>query len=135
MIEEFRDRHGVAVLHGWGMTEMSPVGAVNQPTVETADLRGGQLAAHVVKQGRALPGAELKLTDDNNRELPWDGVSFGALKVRGPWICSGYYRLEEGSDAHGPDGWFDTGDVATIDTNGYIKITDRAKDVIKSGGE
>ena len=135
MIEEFRDRHGVAVLHGWGMTEMSPVGVVNQPTVETVDLHGEQRATHVVKQGRALPGVELKITDDDNRELPWDGVSVGALKVRGPWICSGYYLLEGGSDAHDPDGWFDTGDIATIDTNGYIKITDRAKDVIKSGGE
>ena len=135
MIEEFRDQHGVAVLHGWGMTEMSPVGVVNRPTSFNADLSGAELAAHVVKQGRSLPGVELKITDDDNRELPWDGESFGALKVRGPWICSNYYRLEGESDAHGADGWFDTGDVATIDADGYVKITDRAKDVIKSGGE
>ena len=114
---------------------MSPVGVVNRPTSFNADLSGAELAAHVVKQGRSLPGVELKITDDDNRELPWDGESFGALKVRGPWICSNYYRLEGESDAHGADGWFDTGDVATIDADGYVKITDRAKDVIKSGGE
>ena len=135
MIEEFRDRHGVTLLHGWGMTEMSPVGVVNQPTTETIGLEGEALAAHLVKQGRPLFGVDIKIVDDDNRELPWDGESFGALKVRGPWICSGYYRLEGPSTAHDADGWFDTGDVATIDRNGYVKITDRAKDVIKSGGE
>ncbi|MGE0858393.1 MAG: long-chain-fatty-acid--CoA ligase [Gammaproteobacteria bacterium] len=135
MIEEFRDHHGVTLLHGWGMTEMSPVGVVNQPTTETIGLEGEALAAHLVKQGRPLFGVDLKIVDDDNRELPWDGESFGALKVRGPWICSGYYRLEGPSTAHDADGWFDTGDVATIDRNGYVKITDRAKDVIKSGGE
>jgi fatty-acyl-CoA synthase len=133
MIEEFRDRHGVEVLHGWGMTEMSPIGVVNRPNARTAKLSGAALQAHIVKQGRALPGVELKITDD--RELPWDGQTFGALKVRGPWVCRAYYRLEGGDDAHGEDGWFDTGDVATIDSDGYVKITDRTKDVIKSGGE
>jgi fatty-acyl-CoA synthase len=134
MMEEFRDNYGVRVLHGWGMTEMSPVGVVNTPNARTSQLTGDELKVHLVKQGRALPGVEIKITDDDNKSLPWDGIKFGALKVRGPWVCSGYYRVEN-SDAHQSDGWFDTGDVATIDINGCVKITDRTKDVIKSGGE
>lgn len=135
MMEEFRDRHGVEVLHGWGMTEMSPVGVVNRPTVQTARLDGPALQAHIVKQGRALPGVELKIVDASNRDLPWDGSSFGSLKVRGSWVCSAYYEADTASSAHDADGWFDTGDVASIDVDGYVKITDRTKDVIKSGGE
>ena len=134
MMEEFRDNYGVRVLHGWGMTEMSPVGVVNTPNARTSGLIGDELKTHLVKQGRALPGVEIKITDEDNRSLPWDGIKFGALKVRGPWVCSGYYRVKN-SDAHQSDGWFDTGDVATIDINGCVKITDRTKDVIKSGGE
>lgn len=135
MMEAFRDRHGVTVLHGWGMTEMSPIGTVNRPNSANRDLSGEALREQIVKQGRSLPMVEIKITDDDNKELPWDGVSFGALKVRGPCICSDYYRMEGESDAHDPDGWFNTGDVATIDPQGYVKITDRTKDVIKSGGE
>ncbi|MEQ8230424.1 MAG: long-chain-fatty-acid--CoA ligase, partial [Gammaproteobacteria bacterium] len=134
MIEEFRDNYDVTVLHGWGMTEMSPVGTVNRPNARTVELDGEALRAHVVKQGRPLPGVELRIVDEDGVEQPWDGRSFGALQVRGPWICSDYYRLDEPSAAHG-DGWFDTGDVAMIDPDGYVKITDRTKDVIKSGGE
>ena len=134
MIEEFRDSYDVTVLHGWGMTEMSPVGTVNRPNARTAGLEGEALRAHVVKQGRPLPGVELRIVDEDGVEQPWDGASFGALQVRGPWICSDYYELDEPSAAH-VDGWFDTGDVAMIDADGYVKITDRTKDVIKSGGE
>jgi len=134
MIEEFRDSYDVTVLHGWGMTEMSPVGTVNRPNARTAALEGEALRAHVVKQGRPLPGVELRIVDEDGVEQPWDGASFGALQVRGPWICSDYYALDEPSAAH-VDGWFDTGDVAMIDPDGYVKITDRTKDVIKSGGE
>ncbi len=134
MIEEFRDNYDVTVLHGWGMTEMSPVGTVNRPNARTAALEGEALRAHVVKQGRPLPGVELRIVDEDGVEQPWDGASFGALQVRGPWICSDYYELDEPSAAH-VDGWFDTGDVAMIDADGYVKITDRTKDVIKSGGE
>jgi fatty-acyl-CoA synthase len=79
-------------------------------------------------------GVEMKITGDDGAELPWDGKAFGTLKVRGPWVCAGYYRLD-GDDTHDADGWFDTGDVATIDPDGYMQITDRTKDVIKSGGE
>jgi acyl-CoA synthetase (AMP-forming)/AMP-acid ligase II len=134
MIEEFRDAHDVTVLHGWGMTEMSPVGTVNRPNVNTAALSGAALRDHVVRQGRALPGVQMRIVDEDGVELPRDGTSFGALQVRGPWVCSDYYRPEEPSSAH-RDGWFDTGDVAIIDADGYVKITDRTKDVIKSGGE
>jgi fatty-acyl-CoA synthase len=86
------------------------------------------------KAGHGIFGVAMKVVDDEGRELPWDGHSAGELKVRGPWVCSGYYRLEH-SDAHAEDGWFATGDVATIHPNGFLQITDRAKDVIKSGGE
>jgi fatty-acyl-CoA synthase len=86
------------------------------------------------KAGRPIFGVEMKITDDDGKELPWDGEAFGSLKVRGPWICSSYFKLE-GSDAHAESGWFETGDVATIDPRGYMAITDRTKDVIKSGGE
>jgi fatty-acyl-CoA synthase len=86
------------------------------------------------KAGRGFFGVEMRIVDDNGSELPWDGVAFGALQVRGPWVCSDYFRLEGNSATH-RDGWFDTGDVGTIDPQGYLQITDRTKDVIKSGGE
>ena len=135
IMEEFQDRHSVWVHHAWGMTEMSPVGTYNtlKPGMEVfSDNERWQVRA---KQGRGVFGVEMKITDDNNAELPWNGVAFGALKVRGPWVCSDYYRLEGESDAHDADGWFETGDVATIDAEGFMQITDRTKDVIKSGGE
>lgn len=135
MIEQFRDDFGVEVLHGWGMTEMSPLGTVNVHTPETIKYTGQKLQDHLIKQGRGLPGVELKITDEAGLSLPWDGVAFGTLKVKGPWVCSDYFNLEGPSDAHDVDGWFDTGDVASIDPNGCMKITDRTKDVIKSGGE
>lgn len=135
MIEEFRDDFGVQVLHGWGMTEMSPLGTVNTHNPQTIEYTGEAMQEHLVKQGRGLPGVELKITDEQGQELPWDGEAFGTLKVRGAWVCSDYYKLSTASSAHDGDGWFDTGDVASIDANGYMKITDRTKDVIKSGGE
>lgn len=135
MMEEFRDRHQVRVVHAWGMTEMSPLGTVNALTPETASLTGAALADQMCSQGRAIPGVELKITDDDNRELPWDGKASGALKVRGYWVCRDYYRLDGTGGAHDADGWFATGDVASIDPDGFMRITDRAKDVIKSGGE
>ncbi len=134
VMDEFREQHGVETHHGWGMTEMSPLGTVNCLKAEHADLDEEHKAAIRSKQGRAVFGVEMKVVDDDNNELPWDGKSFGALKVRGPWIASGYFRMES-SDAHDEDGWFDTGDVAFIDPEGYMQITDRTKDVIKSGGE
>ncbi len=128
------ERHGVALSVAWGMTEMSPLGTYNTPKPETADLTGGDRDRVRIKAGRAVYGVELKITDDENRELPWDDVAFGALKVRGPWVCRGYFKTDR-NDVHQADGWFDTGDVASIDPEGYMRITDRTKDVIKSGGE
>ena len=128
------DSHGVETRIGWGMTEMSPLGSVNSLKPEVMDLPEAELDTLRLKAGRPVFGVEMKITDDDGNELPWDGVAFGSLKVRGPWICSSYYKLDE-SDAHAEAGWFETGDVATIDPHGYMAITDRTKDVIKSGGE
>ena len=134
LIEAFRDEFGVAVEHGWGMTEMSPVGTYNAPKPAQVELSGDAAVQHMLKQGRILPGIDMKIVDGDGRELPWDGKQFGDLMVRGPWVCSGYYGEAPGS-ACDADGWFATGDVATIDPDGYMEITDRSKDVIKSGGE
>ncbi len=125
---------GTTVLHAWGMTETSPLGTVNSLTPEAAQLPTEQREALRRKQGRAVSGIELKITDDNDQQLPHDGKSFGALKVRGHWVASGYYK-RAGDSAFEEDGWFNTGDVATICPLGYLQITDRSKDVIKSGGE
>ena len=134
LIEAFRDEYGVGVEHGWGMTEMSPVGTYNAPKPAQAGLGKDAAVRHMLKQGRTLPGVDMKIVDAEGRELPWDGVAFGDLLVRGPWVCSAYYGEPAGS-ALDPLGWFATGDVATIDPDGFMEITDRSKDVIKSGGE
>jgi len=135
MIEEFRDKHGVEIRQGWGMTEMSPLGTCNSLKAGLESLSDDEKLDLATKAGRGIFGCELRIVDDEGRELPWDGVAYGALQVRGPWICSDYFRLEGSAGTHTEDGWFDTGDVATIDTQGYMAITDRTKDVIKSGGE
>jgi fatty-acyl-CoA synthase len=133
MMDTLIDRLKVQVIHGWGMTEMSPLGTT-----------GGLLAKHLAlpkeeqrkilqKQGHAIYGVDMKIVDDDGEELPWDGHSFGHLLVKGPWIVARYFR-DEGGDVL-QDGWFPTGDVATIDPDGFMQITDRSKDVIKSGGE
>jgi len=134
MSETFETRFGAFVIHGWGMTEMSPLGTVCNllPKHRGRDLQG-RLDLQT-KQGRAVYGVELKITGDDGRRLPHDGSAFGHLKVRGPWITSGYFK-GEGGDVLDGEGFFDTGDVATIDADGYMQITDRSKDVIKSGGE
>jgi acyl-CoA synthetase (AMP-forming)/AMP-acid ligase II len=134
LIEAFDDEYGIRVHQGWGMTELSPVGTYNAPTQATADLTGEAELRLREKQGRALYGIDLRIVDDAGAELPWDGAHSGHLQVRGPWVCSAYYGGAPGS-ALDPDGWFGTGDVATIDADGTMEITDRAKDVIKSGGE
>ena len=134
LIEAFRDEFGVAVEHGWGMTELSPVGTYNAPKPAQAELGKDAAVQHMLKQGRVLPGLDMKIVDGDGKELPWDGVAFGDLLVRGPWVCSAYYGDKPGS-AVDADGWFATGDVATIDPDGFMEITDRSKDVIKSGGE
>ena len=135
MIREFQDDHDVIVHQGWGMTEMSPLGTLNSPKAGMESLTDDESIAIATKAGRGIFGCELKIVDDDNNELPWDGVAYGALRVRGPWICNDYFKLEGKGGSQMEDGWFDTGDVATIDANGYLAITDRTKDVIKSGGE
>ncbi len=134
MIKVFQDSYGVEVIHAWGMTEMSPLGTLGSLKPEYAKLTGEEKLDVQQKQGTAPFGVEMKITDDHNKELPWDGKTFGRLKVRGPAVAKAYYRVDD-DPAFGKDGWFDTGDVATVDEYGYMQITDRAKDVIKSGGE
>ena len=133
MIKEFKEVHDVRVLHGWGMTEMSPIGLINQDKDTTKNLSGDAYLTQASKQGRPIPGVEIKIIDENGNDLPWNGKDVGNLLVRGPWVCRSYYDEDDGANFR--DGWFDTGDIASVDTNGYVLITDRAKDVIKSGGE
>ena len=135
IMEEFEERHGVYVRHAWGMTEMSPLGTVNVLKRETLQRSREEQYQVRVKQGIPPYGVEMKVVDDDDNELPRDGQSTGLLKVRGPFICSDYYQAGVASDAHDADGWFSTGDVGSIDAEGYLQITDRSKDVIKSGGE
>ncbi|USG62743.1 3-(methylthio)propionyl-CoA ligase [Sneathiella marina] len=134
MISTFVEDYGVNVVHAWGMTETSPIGTTGNLLKKHADLPESERIDIRTKQGRIVYGVELKITDDDNNELPRDGVAFGDLKVRGPWITSGYFK-GEGGDTLDEDGWFSTGDVGTLDADGYMQITDRSKDVIKSGGE
>ena len=134
MIETFEKDHNVDVVHAWGMTEMSPLGTACNLKKKHADLSLDEKIELSLKQGRAVYGVDMKIVDGKGKELPRDGKAFGNLLVRGPWITSGYFKAE-GGDAVDDDDWFDTGDVATIDADGYMQITDRSKDVIKSGGE
>ncbi len=134
MIETFMHRYGIEVRHAWGMTEMSPLGTVNSAKHAMRTETPDQFCDRQVKQGRVFFGVEMKIVDDDDNTLPEDGVAFGALKVRGPWVCRAYYN-DEGSGTHDADGWFATGDVATIDRERNMQVTDRSKDVIKSGGE
>ncbi|WP_407713486.1 3-(methylthio)propionyl-CoA ligase [Comamonas testosteroni] len=137
MITAFQDDYGVEVLHAWGMTEMSPLGTLCTLKNKHLDLPKDEQMKIRQKQGRAIYGVEMKIVNDAGDEQPWDGKSYGDLLVRGPWIIDSYYKgsgnpLVRGADGYG---WFPTGDVATIDPDGYMQITDRSKDVIKSGGE
>lgn len=133
MIERFERDLGVEVVQGWGMTETSPIGAINRPLPEHEKLPFDEIVQLRMKNGRGVWGVQLKITDDEGRPLPWDGESSGHLMVRGPWIASGYFRKEE--RILDDEGYFPTGDIATVNQEGYITLVDRAKDVIKSGGE
>lgn len=133
MIRSFEDDYGVQVLHAWGMTEMSPLGTVNTFKSRHADWPKAQRDVLQNKQGRVIFGVDMRIVDGDGHELPRDGKAFGDLHVRGPWICSEYFKGEGGNPL--VDGWFPTGDVATLDPDGFMQITDRSKDVIKSGGE
>ena len=134
MIEVFEKKYDVKVFHAWGMTEMSPMGTLGALKAGMEDWPLEKQIDVKVKQGRAIYTVEMKITDDDGNELPSDGKAFGHLMVRGPAIAGSYLK-GEGGNILDKDGWFDTGDVATIDEQGYMQITDRAKDVIKSGGE
>ena len=133
MIAAFRDQYGVDVLHAWGMTEMSPLGTLCTLKEKHKDLPEEDKMKLRLKQGRAIFGVDMKIVGDNGEELPWDGKTYGDLYVKGPWILDTYFKGEGGNPL--VDGWFPTGDVATIDADGFMQITDRSKDVIKSGGE
>ena len=130
----FRDEFGVDVIQGWGMTETSPMGTLSSMTPKTALLSPEEQLQFKLKQGHPPTGVDLKLTDDEGARLPHDGTTFGRLKIRGAYVAREYFR-GEGGDILDSEGFFDTGDVATIDEYGFMQITDRAKDVIKSGGE
>ncbi|WP_297514593.1 long-chain fatty acid--CoA ligase [uncultured Caulobacter sp.] len=134
MAEAFKRRYDVQTLQIWGMTETCPIGVVSTPTPSLAALGEAAMDEAIwTRQGRLQFGIELKVETETGAEAPWDGETSGALLVRGPWVVRRYFRKDE--DAARPDGWFDTGDIATLDAHGFMRITDRQKDVIKSGGE
>ncbi len=133
LLETLGDEYGVRVSQGWGMTEMSPVGAYNSPKRPDRDLRGPASLGLRLKQGRPFFGVTLGILDATGAEAPWDGITQGELVARGPWVCRSYFREDDAAvDAAG---WLRTGDIATIDSDGFVQITDRAKDLIRSGGE
>jgi fatty-acyl-CoA synthase len=133
MIDTLQEQFGVRVMHSWGMTEMSPIGTLNALKEKHQALPLASRRAIAATQGRLLFGVDMKIIDDAGNELPRDGHTFGNLMVKGPWICRRYFNSGDTNILQ--DGWFPTGDVATIDADGYLRITDRGKDVIKSGGE
>jgi fatty-acyl-CoA synthase len=134
LIESY-EKMGVNVLHAWGMTEMSPVGTACQLQDHHADLPDHEKWDIKAKQGYVIPGVEMRLMNEHGEELPWDGTTMGEIQVRGPWIARQYYQVDPTAETFTEDGWFRTGDVATISDDGYMHITDRTKDLVKSGGE
>jgi fatty-acyl-CoA synthase len=134
LVSRIEDRLGGQVRQIWGMTETSPLGVINTPLPEHAGEDAAAAQQRKLKQGRGLWGVDLRIVGEDGKELPRDGKSSGALQVRGPWTVGAYFK-QDGGEVFTDDGWFDTGDIATIDAQGYLRLTDRAKDVIKSGGE
>ena len=135
MIEAFKREHGIDIIHAWGMTEMSPLGSLNRLLGKMEDWPEDRQFGALSRVGKPAPCVEMKIVDDAGRELPWDGRSSGELLVRGPTVIRSYYKNAEAADQFTDDGWFRTGDVVTIDENALLQITDRTKDLIKSGGE
>ncbi len=135
MIAGFKQRHGMNVVHGWGMTETSPVASTAQLPGDLADADEEEQFDYIAMQGRPLPLVELRNRDAEGNVLPWDGESMGELEIRGPWVAAGYYETPEQAERWTEDGWFKTGDVVAMHPLGFIMIKDRSKDVIKSGGE
>jgi fatty-acyl-CoA synthase len=130
----YHDGVGVRILHAWGMTETSPLASICRPLAAHQDLAADELDQVLASQGRILPGVELRIAGDDGQALPWDGATVGEIQVRGNWIASSYYNDDSSSEKF-VDGWLRTGDVATVDSDGYIRIVDRTKDLVKSGGE
>ncbi|MGQ0465135.1 MAG: long-chain fatty acid--CoA ligase [Sporichthyaceae bacterium] len=130
LMARYLEKHGVRIVQAWGMTETSPIAAIANPP---RDLLGETELDWLSRTGRPIPGVEMRIVDDSNTVLPWDGQAIGEIECRGPWITGDYYRVENSGRFH--DGWLRTGDVGTIEPNGFVRITDRSKDVIKSGGE
>jgi fatty-acyl-CoA synthase len=135
LLEHYDKQFGASMMHAWGMTEMSPLGTVSRLKSYMRDWPEDQQYAVRATQGYPSVGVDLRIVDDEGREQPWDGQAMGEIQVRGPWIIRSYYDNPESADRFSADGWFRTGDVATIDPEGYVRITDRTKDLIKSGGE
>lgn len=137
LMQTMQQQYGVEVIHAWGMTELSPLGSVSRLKAKHQQLDEAAQQKLLIKQGRAIYGIDMKIVDDDGAELPWDGVNAGHLMVRGSWVIDSYFNGTESPlrSAGGEPGWFPTGDVATIDADGFMEITDRSKDVIKSGGE
>ena len=133
MIEAFQQRHEATVIHAWGMTETSPIGTVCALKRKHDPWSEDERVSQQLKQGRGVFGVDLRVVDEEGKELPRDGEAFGELQVKGPWVVSSYYRHDQ--PILDDEGWFSTGDVATLDPDGYMQITDRSKDVVKSGGE
>jgi fatty-acyl-CoA synthase len=134
VIQAYKERHNVNVVHAWGMTEMSPIGTVANLTTELEQLSEDEQLEYKAKQGYPVPFVEIRARGDEGL-VPWDGETMGELEVRGPSIIEHYYNDPEGDEKFTEDGWFKTGDIVTIDEHGFIKIQDRSKDLIKSGGE
>jgi len=130
LIDRFQEKHGIPIIQGWGMTETSPVAAIARPPRGVPDEQANEWYA---KTGRVIPGVELRIVNDAGVEQPWDGTAIGEIQVRGPWITGSYYK--DDAPEKFQDGWLRTGDVGMVDPKGFIQITDRSKDVIKSGGE
>jgi fatty-acyl-CoA synthase len=134
MIEAFEKKHGIKILHAWGMTETSPLGTTANLKSYQLELSEDEQFAIRARQGTPVPLVEMRGIDEQGKEIPWDGKTFGELEVRGPWIIDSYYNDERSKESF-HDGWFKTGDVVTIDPDGFMLIVDRAKDLVKSGGE
>ncbi len=135
LIEKFDKKYGAPMVHAWGMTEMTPLGTVCRVKSSLASLPDDERYGYRAKQGYPVAGVDLRIVDEAGHEQPWDGQSMGEIQVRGPWVIRSYYNAPEAADRFTADGWFRTGDVAVIDPEGYVQITDRTKDLIKSGGE
>ena len=134
MIEGFEKRHGLHIVHAWGMTEMAPMGTISALSSRELALSEEEQYAYRAKQGLPSPFVEIRARGGDGL-VPWDGATMGELEVRGPWIASSYYDAPEANDRWTDDGWFKTGDIVTIEPNGYVEIQDRSKDLVKSGGE